>query len=480
MKKVILPLLAFVCLSLNVFAQTGACSIYSFTVQFISATPNVNGKSDVLVNLTWEASANNGNKFSYFNIWQADQYVAFNYSSPSNPPKSANLSTAIGTIIIQNPTSASPSLYSTYNPDQTYKKVLGLSGATLKRTAVSGTVDRFMLSNLLLPGIATNSDNKYDFKGDVWSSQQSGGTNVQCSIQGSSFVVNEVVDRSFIACSAPTNSLNVRVQSTNAGTAGTYQVYVDNKTPNVFDEATDTKIGDAQPFTTNSTASLSSAWPYGFSADGVKIPSQYQGYNIWVVVSPNDLSKQAFLVSNTCAPLPVTFASFTASREKQTVRVRWQTSTEVDAAAFQVQRLTNGNWQTISHVPARNNASGSSYEVLDVNTYAGISQYRIVQVDIDGKQKLTEIRSVRGEGAVEKLTVFPNPSTNGRFSLVFDNSRQRDISVIDMSGRAVKQLRGETGTSIMLEVLQDGLYQVQVIDRLTGEMISEKIIVKKR
>ena len=39
---------------------------------------------------------------------------------------------------------------------------------------------------------------------------------------------------------------------------------------------------------------------------------------------------------------------------------------------------------------------------------------------------------------------------------------------------------GQKGVNVSLELSQDGLYQVQVIDRTTGERIVEKVIVKKR
>jgi hypothetical protein len=149
-------------------------------------------------------------------------------------------------------------------------------------------------------------------------------------------------------------------------------------------------------------------------------------------------------------------------------------------AGFNVQRLTNGNWSTIAFVPAKNSASGGSYEMTDVYTYRGLSQYRIVSVDLDGRQKMSDVRSVRGEEASSKLTVYPNPSTTGRINLVFDNNAVRDIAVIDMTGRIVKQLRGESNANVTLDIQHDGLYQVQITDRITNEIVMEKILIKKR
>jgi hypothetical protein len=50
--------------------------------------------------------------------------------------------------------------------------------------------------------------------------------------------------------------------------------------------------------------------------------------------------------------------------------------------------------------------------------------------------------------------------------------------VVDMSGRTVKQLNGITNTNITIDNLKSGFYNVQVIDRVTNEIVIEKLIVK--
>jgi hypothetical protein len=288
-----------------------------------------------------------------------------------------------------------------------------------------------------------------------------------------------VVSRSLLQCSGGA-IVDVRLQSSQPSSAGTYQLYVDSDNPGTFDGVNDLKIGSELPYTTSSTPLLSGDFPYTFSGGQANIPAQYNGKLVWMVVSLNGSSTQVFTIANTCAVLPVTFSGFSAIRSKQQVNVKWQTAMEENTAGFNVQRLTNGNWSTIAFVPAKNSASGAAYEMTDVNTYRGLSQYRIVSVDLDGRQKMSDVRSVRGEEASSKLTVYPNPSTTGRINLVFDNNAVRDIAVIDMTGRIVKQLRGESGANVTLDIQHDGLYQVQITDRITNEIVMEKILIKKR
>lgn len=484
MKSCFLTCLAFLCLALKTFAQTGACDVYFSTVEFISAKPSasVSGKYDVRINLTWEQDANNGNKYTYFHIWQAANYVSFDYTNPApqNAPKASNLSTTIGTIVIKSPASNSPDFYATYNPDATYIKLLGLAGtgAVLKTQDLTGKRIRFTVENLLLPGVTPDPNNIYNFVGDIWSSQQSDGKNVHCSTKGNRLVANNAINRSTIACTSA--KVQVKIQSTTAAISGTYQVYVDNNSAGKFDESTDTKLGSELPFTTSVTASTTGAWPYNYVASDIAIPSQYKGYNLWVVISPTGQSSQVFSLLNPCATLAVLFTSFQANRDKQTVTLKWQTAAEQNAASFFVQRQTTGDWITVASLPAKNSASGATYEAIDANAYKGLNQYRIVEQDMDGTQWISEIRSVQGEGTATKLTVYPNPSSTGKVNLVFGNNAIRDIAVVDMSGRIVKQLRGESGSNVVFELLQDGFYQVQITDRTTGEIIAEKLIIKKR
>jgi hypothetical protein len=50
------------------------------------------------------------------------------------------------------------------------------------------------------------------------------------------------------------------------------------------------------------------------------------------------------------SPLPVKFKSFTASRSKEKVAVKWETATETNNKGFNVQRKTNGDRENIAFV----------------------------------------------------------------------------------------------------------------------------------
>ena len=121
------------------------------------------------------------------------------------------------------------------------------------------------------------------------------------------------------------------------------------------------------------------------------------------------------------------------------------------------------------------------YQFVWCGNEKGISQYRIKQIDIDAKSKYSEVRAVRGEGQAGKTTVYPNPSNDGKVNVVFEDATvSREVSVMDMSGRIVKQFRGVTNNNITIDNLTPGMYSLRVFVPATGEQVVEKIIVNKR
>ena len=206
---------------------------------------------------------------------------------------------------------------------------------------------------------------------------------------------------------------------------------------------------------------------------------------IWTNPSCGGTNCTADSLEVTQIGLPVSFKSFTAVRNRSNVSVKWETASEINNSGFSVERNVRGTWEQVAFVPSQaaggNSDAVLSYSVNDLNNERGVSQYRIKQIDIDAKSKFSEVRAVRGEGQAGKTTVYPNPSSNGRVNVVFEDATvSRDVSVLDMSGRIVKQFRGVTNNNIQIENLNPGMYSIKISVPATGEQTMEKIIVNKR
>lgn len=185
--------------------------------------------------------------------------------------------------------------------------------------------------------------------------------------------------------------------------------------------------------------------------------------------------------------LPVSLKAFNARRNKSTVQLTWETVTESMNKGFQVERRTgNKSWEIIAFVDSKAEGGNSNallaYSYIDGNTYSGITQYRLRQVDMDGKATYSEIRSVRGEQQSGRTILYPNPSSDGAVNVVFEEegASRRDIFVSDMSGRILKQWKGYTNNSLLVDNLGSGMYTIRIVNKETGEQVAEKLIVNRR
>ncbi len=198
--------------------------------------------------------------------------------------------------------------------------------------------------------------------------------------------------------------------------------------------------------------------------------------------SLNFVIDNVLITATAGGPLPVYFKSFRAMRSSsQNVLVTWVTATEQNNNGFYVQRNTSGRWENMTFVPTRaingNSSIDLNYSFTDANNTKGISQYRILQLDINAVQKISEVSIVRGDQN-GKISVFPNPSFDGNATILFeDQNSARNISIVDLSGRVVKQWVNITNNNLKIENLKPGFYSIRVFNKLTGEQSVHKIVV---
>ncbi len=182
-------------------------------------------------------------------------------------------------------------------------------------------------------------------------------------------------------------------------------------------------------------------------------------------------------------PLPVKLKSFSASRNNADVNLKWTTLTEQNNQGFQLQRLTGaGGWQNISFVYSKatdgNSVGELHYTFSDINPSSVITQYRLMQVDLDSRFKYSDIRAVQGIGQGGRTIISPNPSNNGQVNVVFATTgERRNLQLTDMVGRLVKQWNGYADNSLQLTGLQNGIYQLRIVNAETGLQSIEKIVV---
>lgn len=185
------------------------------------------------------------------------------------------------------------------------------------------------------------------------------------------------------------------------------------------------------------------------------------------------------LVGN--APLPVSFSSFTAARSKDVVDLKWQTVTEINNKGFFIEKNTNGAWEQVSFIASKalngNSTEKLNYNYSDVNSNSSMTQYRLKQTDIDGNSKYSDVRAIQGLGKGNKIVLFPNPTNDGKVNIVFDAAGERDVTIMDMTGRIIRQYRSFTSNSMQVANLVAGMYTVRTTNNENGSISMDKFVV---
>ncbi len=467
-------------------------------------------KCQVTFNAQFDIGVNGGFKVLYFHSWLVADYPAspiFNCGSSNAQDPGTN--TQLGTVVdaigksfldigfVNVPTTGALNVVQplTFSTSYTHDVSVVLTqpsnspGLTASKF-FNGTSDHYTVNNIKVI-INTACGGPVGVKTDIWGSNSNApDPKAQCYICGLTQFFNDPAITGFRNCN-PTRQYAVGISTIDPVVKSiTYKVYLDVNGNGVLES-----VGPDILAFTSGTIQVSAPGgptPDSYSSGLVSLPPPYSNsqpyseYNYLILVEGPTLSNSvlSLLPNPGCIPLPVDFQSFTATRSRSNVLLKWETMTESNNTGFAVERNTNGDWTQIVWVPtqAANGNSNSllTYTYNDLNTTKGISQYRIRQVDIDARSKYSAVRSVRGEGQLGTTIVYPNPSVDGKVNILFEDATvTRDISVADMSGRVVKQAKGITNNSITIENLQPGMYMVRIISVETGEQSVTKIVVNK-
>jgi hypothetical protein len=149
-----------------------------------------------------------------------------------------------------------------------------------------------------------------------------------------------------------------------------------------------------------------------------------------------------WVASGNDVSLPVELTNFTATLIDSDVELKWETASEINNEYFTVQRSIDGkNFSDIGKVDgAGTTSSVQKYNFLDFNAFVGRSYYRLKQTDFDGTYQFSGVRQIEFDNKPQlRLTAFPNPVTDHKFSIDFHSGYDGPIAVgiYDILGRIV-------------------------------------------
>lgn len=164
----------------------------------------------------------------------------------------------------------------------------------------------------------------------------------------------------------------------------------------------------------------------------------------------------------TSSPLPVALSEFTATREAEGVKLRWQTATEKDNARFEVQRADdNLAFRTITTVKGLGqSASRQTYTLLDPEPHSGLGYYRLRQVDYDGTATWSPVVTV---AAHQEVLLYPNPART-ELNLRVPGAGTVRYRVLNMLGAVMLEGAAPAGTATLnVAALPASLYQLETV-----------------
>jgi hypothetical protein len=184
-----------------------------------------------------------------------------------------------------------------------------------------------------------------------------------------------------------------------------------------------------------------------------------------------------FGIASSNQPLPVEGLELRAIAAGNQVRLDWETTQEVNASHFEIERSRDGEaFVKIGEVTAGGDLpQGAQYRRVDPSPYLGGNFYRIRQVDFDGRFAWSNTVLVTfGEGLGVEL--FPNPARD-QVQVRYTGASAVTLAVQNSLGQLV--MRREVSGNLVLETggLARGMYLVTV-QGTNGQRWTQKLVLE--
>lgn len=486
--------LALLCLLSNASAQSCFISDVVFQNVRINEGGLADGKCTATFNASFTMANNPNNKYIFIQTYlESATQDGHNVPGPNpsrypntfqckngeagktEPPRGREVGSPLLNIAIDN--SGAAPVFTTYVLDPSIATKGNVAASTIKKQMLSNGNVRYELTGVQLElpyDCVTFTD--YVFISNFFTTASADAQNVNCVNCGILSPLPTVTVTGVTNCNLVTanfDNLSGETQQIN------YSLYVDADADGEF---LPTALGGADILVLSDKVTIPRGQTRTVTAT---LSNSFVGQDVFVVMTLGGLNVSQLLPTIACTtPLPVSLKSFAAKRVNNAAALTWETASESNNRGFYVQRNTGGGWKDVSFVESKavggNSSSLLYYEFNEANTEKAVTQYRLKQVDVDGKFKTSEIRSIKGISQTSRTMVYPNPSNDGSVNILFDDEHgNRDILISDMGGRIIKQYRNVSVSTMRIDQLRPGMYTVRITNQSSGTQQNEKLVVNK-
>lgn len=196
--------------------------------------------------------------------------------------------------------------------------------------------------------------------------------------------------------------------------------------------------------------------------------------------APNNVSLVSQYASN--ITLPANINNFSGAQKGAQVSLNWSTTSEINVANFEVEKLLNNTWSKLGTVTAKNNSNGAAYNFVDA-AISSTNQYRLKIVNRDGSYSYSNIITIKTAGK-NVISVYPTIVENGTvtISLPAVKTGKVSIQILSNEGKVVlsNQVTVANGNVVLQQAipssLTKGSYVVKVQE--DGATTTARIIVQ--
>ncbi len=169
------------------------------------------------------------------------------------------------------------------------------------------------------------------------------------------------------------------------------------------------------------------------------------------------------------SPLPVELIDLHAKVFDHGILISWSTLTEINNSHFVIERTSGSrSFEPIGEVSGKGTSTEKTdYSFWDENPLPGVNFYRLRQVDMDGKESLSNVVSARNQISATK--VWP---TGVSATLYINLDQQSIVNIFDSQMRLKWRGRLDKGVSTLnVAGYSPGMYFVEIINRTEKQTV---------
>ncbi|MGZ8523223.1 MAG: M43 family zinc metalloprotease [Chitinophagaceae bacterium] len=176
--------------------------------------------------------------------------------------------------------------------------------------------------------------------------------------------------------------------------------------------------------------------------------------------------------------LPVALTDITVKLNNDNdALLNWTTASEYNNREFDVEMSRDGsNFVLLGTVASQGNSSADQhYEYLHAKPSAGVTYYRLKQLDVDGKYEYSKIISLHVNPNLVKATLYPVPAKN-KITINFGSvitKTEIEIFTADMKTVSRESINGPSATKeINISKLSKGVYFIRYANSSSSGILS--------